>query len=306
MTPAERARLLADFGIGESALIGEGLESRVYALSDDLVLRLARGRTSEAPDQRRLKVFLDGIAGHVPFATPRIVELGPKGLWRVEERLPGGSLLERLRRVSDDRRDEALRHYLAAGETLGAVHFDHLPYGHILARHPVTAPDWHAFLRETLAQFVSRNRVTIAHEVGDPYRLAEMAADMLVALPTHPPKALVHGDYFPGNVLVGPDLKVTALLDFGLYTLVGDPVLDLAVAYQTLELIAETTAQDARFVRDEIVASHGEAIVPSLRFYRAWLAFSMADPANGKPPYPRMFRWAVTMLRLLGEGRLPV
>jgi aminoglycoside phosphotransferase (APT) family kinase protein len=133
--------------------------------------------------------------------------------------------------------------------------------------------------------------------VGDPYRLADVAADMLVTLPTHPPKALVHGDYFPGNVLVGPDLKVTAVLDFGLYTVVGDPVLDLAVAYQTLELIAETTAQDARFVRDEIVARHGEAIVPSLRF--------MADPANGKPPYPRMFRWAVSMLRLLGEGRLP-
>lgn len=306
MTPAERARLLADFGIDERALIGEGLESRVYALSGDLVLRLSRSSATHAPDQRRLKAFLDGIAGHLPFATPRIVELGPKGQWRVEDRLPGGSLLERLRRVSDDRRDEAFRHYLAACETMAAVHFDHLPYGHILSRHPVTAPDWHAFLRETLSHFVSRNRVAIAHEVGDPYRLADMAADMLVALPTHPPKALVHGDYFPGNVLVGPNLTVTALLDFGLYTVVGDPVLDLAVSYQTLELIAETTAQDARFVRDEIVARHGEAIVPSLRFYRAWLAFSMADPANGKPPYPRMFRWAVTMLRLLGEGRLPV
>ena len=63
MTPAERAHLLASFGIDEHALIGEGLESRVYALSGDLVLRLARGRAGHSPDPRRLKAFLDGIAG---------------------------------------------------------------------------------------------------------------------------------------------------------------------------------------------------------------------------------------------------
>jgi hypothetical protein len=305
MTPAERAHLLASFGIDEHALIGEGLESRVYALSGDLVLRLARGRAGHSPDPRRLKAFLDGIAGHLPFATPQIVELGPKGVWRVEQRLPGGSLLERLRRVSDDRRDQVLRAYIAACEAMAGVRFDHLPYGHVLARRPVTADDWHGFLRETLPRFVSHNRLTIAHEVGDPYRLAERAADMLADVPAHPAKSLVHGDYFPGNVLVGPDLEVTALVDFGIYTLVGDPVLDLAVAYQTLEFIAETTAQDARFVRDLIVERHGEAIVPSLRFYRAWLAFSMADPVNARPPYPRMFSWAITMLRLLQDGRLP-
>lgn len=305
MTPAERARLLADFGIDERALIGEGLESRVYALPGDRVLRLARGHVERNPDPRRLKAFLDGISGHLPFATPRIVELGPRGLWRVEHLLPGEALLQRLRRVSDDRRDQALRAYVEACATLAAVHFDHLPYGHVLARHPVTAPDWHSFLRETLSRFVSHNRIAIAHEVGDPYRLADRAADMLAELPLHPPKSLVHGDFFPGNVLVGHDLKVTALVDFGTYTVVGDAPLDLAVACQTLEFIAETTAHDARFVRDVIVEHHGEAIIPALRFYRAWLAFSMADPVNGKPPYPRMYPWAITMLRLLQEGRLP-
>jgi putative membrane protein len=303
MTPAERAHILAGFGIDERALIGEGLESRVYALSDELVLRLGRSGVP-TPDQHRLKVFLDGIADHLPFATPRIVELGPKGQWRIERRLPGGSLLTRLRRLSDDRRDEALRNYVSAADALGGVRFEHLPYGHLLARNPVTAPDWHAFLRETLSHFVSRNRLTIAHEVGDPYRLHDLAADMIVGLPRDPPKALVHGDYFPGNVMVGPDLKVTAVLDFGHYTIVGDAILDLAVSYLTLELIEETAAQDARFVHEVVRERHGDAIAAACRFYRAWLAFSMADPAHGRQPYPHMFRWAVTMLRLLGDGRL--
>ena len=69
----------------------------------------------------------------------------------------------------------------------------------------------------------------------------------------------------------------------------GKIILDLAVACQTLEFIAETAAQDARFVRDLVVERHGEAIIPALRFYRAWLAFSMADPANGnKINFPAM------------------
>jgi aminoglycoside phosphotransferase (APT) family kinase protein len=107
-------------------------------------------------------------------------------------------------------------------------------------------------------------------------------------------------------VLLGPDLSVAAVIDFGPFTVVGDPVLDLAVSYLTLELIAECSADDARFVRQLVLEQHGEEIAPALRFYRAYLAFSMADPANTAPPYPGLYGWAVAMLKLLGEDRLPV
>jgi hypothetical protein len=94
-------------------------------------------------------------------------------------------------------------------------------------------------------------------------------------------------------------------LDFGTYTVCGDPTLDLAVSYLTLELIEECTADDARFVRDLIVERHGEEIIPALRFYRAFLAFSMADPANKAPPYLKLYGWATAMLKLLAADRLP-
>ena len=34
---------------------------------------------------------------------------------------------------------------------------------------------------------------------------------------------LIHGDFFPGNLLVDDTYAITALLDFGLLTMYGDP-----------------------------------------------------------------------------------
>ncbi len=96
----------------------------------------------------------------------------------------------------------------------------------------------------------------------------------------------MHGDYFPGNVLLDDKLNVSAVLDFGTFTTCGDPTLDLAVSYLTLELIEECTADDARFVRDLIIERHGEEIMPALRFYRAYLAFSMATRRTRRRPTP--------------------
>ena len=46
-------------------------------------------------------------------------------------------------------------------------------------------------------------------------------------------RTLVHGDYFPGNVLLGDDLRISAVLDLGWLTVVGDPTHDVrsAVAF---------------------------------------------------------------------------
>lgn len=302
---AERARILAEFRVGQSHLIGEGAESLVYELGPAHVLRLPRAGKFAAGSRVALQAFLRSIEGQLPFATPRIEEIGPDETWTVEARLPGHPLAPFLKTAHDDSRDRALRSYARAVEEIAAVRFDDLPYGHIVAAPRVTAPDWRLFLRESLDGFRSRNRIAIARDVGDPYTLQDRAADLIMALPELPTRSLVHGDYFPGNVLIGPDLEVTAVLDFGPYTVCGDPTLDLAVSYLTLELIDETTADDARFVREMLIERHGEELVPAFRFYRAWLAFSMADPANARPPYPKLYGWSIAMLRLLAEGRLP-
>lgn len=305
MTP-DTTRILGDFALRASDLLGEGGESLVYALGSDHILRIPKHGTFARGSRAKLRAFLDSIHGRLPFETALIQEIGPDDTYTIETRIRGKPMAEFLRAANDDLRDHALRNYVAAIDAFRMIEFDALPYGHILAAHPVTAGDWRTFAHESLARFRSVNRVAIAREAADPYRLFDKAADMIEHLPLHPPKYLVHGDYFPGNVLLAPDLTISGVIDFGPFTVVGDPVLDLAVSYLTLELIAECSADDARFVRDLVLERHGKEIAPALRFYRAYLAFSMADPANSASPYPRLYEWAIAMLKLLAEDRLPV
>lgn len=301
----ETATILEEFGLTGANLLGEGGESVVYSLGEHHILRLPKSRRFDPGSRLRLKAFLAGIAGRLPFDTPRIEEIGPDEAYTIETRVPGRSMAEFLRTAGDDPRDHAFRNYVATIDAFRSIEYPSRPYGHMLAASPITADNWRTFAHDSLASFRTAHRVAIARDVGDPYRLFDKAADMIAQLPEHPPKALVHGDYFPGNVLLGDGLTVSGVIDFGPFTVVGDPVLDLAVAYLTLELIEPCTADDARFVRELIIERHGEEIVPALRFYRAYLAFSMADPANAAPPYPRLYDWSVAMLKLLQEDRLP-
>jgi aminoglycoside phosphotransferase (APT) family kinase protein len=305
LTP-DHERILKQFGLSESDLLGEGGESLVFSVTADTVLRLPRAKAFDAQSRVRLRTFQGEIAGKLPFATPHIEEIGPGETWTIERRLPGRPMTEVLAGIDDDRRDNVLRNYVDAMEAISAIELPTLPYGHLLATSRVNTDDWRKFAGETLARFRARNRVAIASEVGDPYRLFEKATDMIPLLPERPPKVLVHGDFFPGNVLLNDDLSVSAVIDFGTYTVCGDAQLEQAVSYLTLELIDQCTAEDARFVRDMIIERHGAEILPALQFYRAYLAFSMADPSLAAPPYPRLYEWAIAMLKLLAADKLPI
>lgn len=65
-------------------------------------------------------------------------------------------------------------------------------------------------------------------KLDDP-RAHELQAFFLDNLPDQGPIRLVHGDYGPHNVLIGPDCRVAAILDWEISTL-GDPLADLAYA----------------------------------------------------------------------------
>ena len=301
---SDKDALLARFGLSESDLIGAGGESRVYAMGPDRVLRI-RNRAGDTAYLKRLQRFLAGIAGTLPFATPSIATVAPDGAWTIEPRLPGQPMSALLRRIGGTDRRTAFANFVAGLDAIGTIALPDKPFGHLLAPSPVVSDNWRGFARATLSRFADANRDTVAREIGDPEALLARAGAMIADLPERPDRVLVHGDCFPGNVLLDDRLEVSAVIDFGVFTLAGDALLDGAVACLTLETMEECGAEDVAFVRGLIARRHGGRFEATMRFCRAWLALSMADPANAAPPYPRLYDWSLAQLRLLAADRLP-
>ena len=302
---ARRGRVLQRFGVGPAALIAVGGESFVYGLDAARVLRVLR-QPQDPATLRRKQAFLASLDGRLPFATPVIEVIDPEGGWTVERRIPGESLLTRLRRLAGRERAPALASYAEAVDAIATVTFPARPYGQILAEPAVTAPTWHDYLEAGLDGFIALNGATIAALHGDVEALRARALRLLPGVAVRPVKALVHGDYFPGNVMMDDALAVTGLIDFSAWTTVGDPVYDAVGAVLFLEMMAEARAEDVALVRGVVGDRHGTALDRAMSFYRAYFAFAMADPANAVGPYPLLWPWARANLAALAAGQLGV
>jgi len=300
---ARRGRILARFGVAPAALIAAGGESWVYALGDSLVLRVLR-RPQDPAMLGRKRDFLAGLAGRLPFATPWIESIDPEGGWTVERRIPGESLLTLLRRLEGGARDLALVRYAEAVDAIGGIALPGRPYGQILAEPAVTAPTWRGYLARGLDGFVAANGAAIAALHPDVGALRARALGLLAGVVDRPEKALVHGDYFPGNVMMDADLRVTGLVDFSTWTMVGDPLYDAVGAVIFAEMAAAASAGDVAVIRRVVAGRHGAAYAPSACFYRAYFAFAMADPAYAAGPYPALWPWAKANLAALAAGTL--
>lgn len=253
---------------------------------------------------RRRQAFLAEIDGRLAIPTSVIMEIDPAGRYTIERRLAGTALLTLLPRLQGADRKRAIAAYVAGAEATGKLLLPDRPYGQILAPTPITGASWPGFFRASLDHWFDRNGPTIAEATGDGESVRGHALALLDALPEKPAKALAHGDYFPGNVLLDERLTLTGLVDFSVFTLVGDQLYDAITAALFLEMIEEAGADDVALARHLVVTRHGEAILPSARFYRAYAAILMADPANGAPPYPRLFAWSVANLKALAAGKM--
>ncbi len=168
-------------------------------------------------------------------------------------------MLVLLRTLAGRDREAMLRSYAEAVDAIGTIVMPDRPYGQILGDQPITAGTWRDYLRLSLDRFIALNGAAIAAMRGDLDALRTKALDRLGGVAASPPKALVHGDYFPGNVLIGDDLRVSGLVDFSFWTVAGDAMLDIVGAAIFLEMNDEATAEDIAFVRALIIERHGDA-----------------------------------------------
>jgi len=271
--------VLRSFGVAPDALLGRGGEARVYALGADRVLRVLHGRLDLGAVHLRQALVAELAAKGAPFQLPEVLdidEVAGHGV-TIERRLPGQTVAQALATLAGPARDRLVVSHLAAAAALGALHLEPRAwFGELLAEPPIRAATWPDYLRRRAVTSLQRAPAEFASV--NPEQLA-------AALPADGGSAFVHLDAFAGNMLC-EGTQITAVLDVGATSLVGDSRLDpLACAtYLTSREITPTSQPRDGLVAADWLGSAGLArwAEPARRWLAAYWSWAVDDAALHK------------------------
>ena len=300
MEPDKVAQVLARYGVTSSDLLQRGMEAAVYAHGADQMLKLY---ASSVPVQELLTLqafYAELDRAALSLAVPAIATVRDEGecVVVIERRLPGQPLCDLAERATPRALAALFERYLDAVLEVGTLQ----PPAGIL-RHKLydvpgvdqqSARDWHQFLARYLAVIL----VELAHPLA---RDVDEFSDKVTRLqnwlgrPYNGPVRLIHGDIFPGNLLAGADGRVTALVDFGLFTMAGDPLFDVATAWVFFDMYDQLGSNVRTRLLARILARLGEAARPAL--YRYVLLYSVLSANTYAPDCSDgHYRWCVDNL----------
>lgn len=282
-------RILAHFGIDESALLGRGGEARVFAIDAERVLRLPhRGVRAATLEDRR--ALLTAIATG-DLAVPEVLEHREvEGRTVVvERRLRGRNAADALADARD--RPALIRDHLEVASRIAALPCPTERFGEIWGDFALGSGSFREWAIARLETSLHVGGGAFGHI--DP---TELTDDLVDALPEPEPSApkLVHLDAFLGNMLAEQD-RITAVLDFGPMTIGGPAHLDplVSVAYLAPEITGTATADDRATAR---MWASERGLLDALDAAERWAAAYW----TGAPDDQRLRKWCSRIL--LGTG----
>jgi putative membrane protein len=295
--PRGEQAVLDRFRITGDALLGGGSESRVFALDDDRVLRLlAPGTDPEVIGQRRglTNLWAELDPG---YAVPIVLDFGQFAgrYYTVERRIAGEPLTAYLASGPDEAaRRVTLERYLTAAMDIQRLPVPIAGFAQLIGP---DAPRQFDTLSELLAAQLHRTVGAVRPQLeADLPDLAERWQQLFTELARRQGwPALVHGDFFPGNVLVRREddgtAVITGVIDFSPHTIAADPLMDVAGAIAFLGLEAATSAPgDEEWLTELAVARLGDEARHWIEVYRRFYAFYYAED-------PAIYSWCVEQLR---------
>jgi fructosamine-3-kinase len=254
------------------------MEAEVYAYGPDAVLKLYAGAASLA-DLRILCNFYNSLDRHlVPYALPHIhtVAQEDRFLIIIEQRLAGIPMSAVLPTLTTERLDAIMQRYLTAALALSRIQ---APAG--FDRYKLFDPDrlscrrkgdWHQFLARYLTHKLAQVTPYLSRDVPR-FTAKVQQLRAVLSQPYGDDYRLIHGDFFPGNLLINDEHRITALLDFGLLTMYGDTLFDLATGWVFFDMYDELKAR----ARDRYLAMLLDRLGENVRgkLYRYVLIYSI-------------------------------
>ena len=281
-----RNHILDLYGVSSDAKLGSGMEAEVYACGPDAVLKLYAGTTRLA-DLLALQSFYDALdRSLVPYALPRIHTVAEHGpvLVTLEQRLPGVLMSTLLPGLAPDKLESMMRRTLDAALALSQLS---LPPG--LDRYKLFDPerlslhakgDWHRFLARALESKLTQVAPYLSRDVTR-FEAKVRRLQSILDTPYESALCLIHGDFFPGNLLVDAEGQITALLDFGLLTMAGDHLFDVATGWVFFDMYDDLRANVRERYLSLILERLGECVRPTL--YRYVLLYSILSANTYSP-----------------------
>jgi hypothetical protein len=296
--------ILQAHGVSAGDELGRGGEAHVYALDEHRVLRVHRHESAD--HVRRIGELYAGLErGAVPYALPEVLEVHSdgEGSWSIERRLPGRPLDSLLDGLRGEDRTRALTSYVDGAAAFGAL--GPPPgwpggCGELFTAERLHAERWGDLLADRLGLQLDRAQPLLEGVVP---ALHAVRIRLLGEARLQPGggEALVHGDWFPGNVLVDDDLAVSAALDLGWLTVVGPRDHDVRSAVAFIDVRPWRQPGDAEVLLAAATRHLGpdaaDLIGHTRRFEQARFAFVDEDE--------HLHRWCVAGLRAVAEEVSP-
>jgi len=293
----EWLRRFAARGWAMAKPLGGGMEGAVYELDEELIAKVWSRK--QGPELVELQAFYEGLAAAgLDFATPRILELweGDGVPVTIEPRLPGVPL-DRVRPFDRPPGPDAVACMLdvleglhGAGDAPGARALPVLGESRAMWE---GAGSWPAALAALLERRLAVCGDQLRARVPGFERMAERLLDSVAEFEVGE-LTVLHGDLIPANVLVDESVRPVAVLDFGFFTTVGDPLFDLAVTASIYDMYGSRAAASEAAI-DAATARRREVPPERLVLYRAAYAVATANvyDAAGEDGH---FNWCVEML----------
>ena len=292
--------LLSKFNITEAALLGVGGESRVYQLPEGKMLRLYKDQSQKRSYLELLSAFYKGIEGKFSFQTPVIYEIQESDgvLFSIAKCIEGNDMSKVLPTLNPSDKKKLFQNYFDAMEEIHSVSFpESKPYGQILVENPITASTWPEFLRATIRERAAESAKSLHRDVPDFPEMVERLIEQVSMFQENPPKELVHGDFFPHNILINDTLDIVGVIDMSSLTVVGDHMMDVVTSYIFLETAHSYKPEDSEILWPIIEKSYGPTLKKTADFYRAYAAVYFGDAAsNDAATYPALYPWCVEQL----------
>ncbi|MES9684477.1 aminoglycoside phosphotransferase family protein, partial [Gottfriedia acidiceleris] len=130
----------------------------------------------------------------------------------------------------------------------------------------ICSKDWNDFLKQSLLRKNTEVDRYLKRDVLD-YDVKLKRLMDAISVGYEGEYALVHGDYYPSNLLVNSDGQINGVIDFGLMTLYGDPLFDVALSWILFDLYDELGETKLEKYLNKVVNRLGEEVRSTIHLY---------------------------------------